>query len=169
MRKSLFFIISYLLLLITATDVFASSHPKAHFGEFGIQHFATLAQYQSEYVGKVVMYLPSIKASSCDDTEFSGQFKIPYKVVKIVGDDLRMKFVLKSLTDNTHASILINNHNAYYTYGKFTYCVTDEYSVPLLNLTKFDEVKESKIGKVINDNFEIIDIVMSEDLTGYNR
>lgn len=40
------------------TNAFAGDHPEANFGIYGIQHFASVAQYQQTYVGQVVQYLP---------------------------------------------------------------------------------------------------------------
>lgn len=169
MKKIFLLAISSLLLILLSPNTYAGDHPEAHFGVFGIQHLPTLAQYQNEYVGKVVMYLPASNGPTYNDNKFEGKHNTPYKVLKIKGNNQRMKFVLQSLTDKTKVNFVVNNQYEYYSYGKYTYCITDEYSVPLLNLTKFEEIKKSKVGTVINNNFEVTDMVMSADVDDNNK
>lgn len=162
MKKIFIFLMSCLFLLITTTNSYAGYHPKAHFGEFGIKHYNTLAQYQKEYVGKTVMYIPASEGpNNYDKTNFKGQYNTPYKVLNIKGNDQRMKFMLQSLTDKSKVRLVVNNQEESSSYGKYTYCITEKYSVPLLNITKFEEVKRLKVGTFINDNLEVIDMVMS--------
>lgn len=98
MKKLLFIVLSCLSLLIS-NNAYAGDHPEAHFGEFGIKHLSTLAQYQQEYLGKEVMYIPeSDKPSYDDETEFKGEFNTPYIISKITGNDERITFLLKSPT-----------------------------------------------------------------------
>ena len=169
MKKLLFMVLSCLSLLIS-NNAYAGDHPEAHFGEFGIKHLSTLAQYQQEYLGKEVMYIPeSDKPSYDDETEFKGEFNTPYIISKITGNDERITFLLKSPTTNKKVKFVFNNQYEYYSYGKYTYCITDRYSVPLLNKTKFDEVKKSKIGTVVNERYEIIDMIMGPDVDEDNK
>ena len=50
--KNLFLVVVFIVGF--TTNAFAGDHPEANFGIYGIQHFASVEQYQQTYVGQVV-------------------------------------------------------------------------------------------------------------------
>lgn len=157
----------------------AADHPEAYLGKYGIQHHSTIAAYQ-QYVGQAVRYLKSgMKSGNYNDKkgflDNGGSFDMEYVISKISGDDKRMTFTLVEKGGKKKVKMTINNQNEYYSYGKYLYCITENYTVPLLLVDKFNEDKNKCIGKIYpstpNDrvNFEITDMIMrlQESVDGY--
>lgn len=156
--------------MFIASNAYAVNHPEAHFGEFGIQHFQTLAQYQQNYVGQTVMYIPASNGPSYDDkTEFKGALNSPYTILKITGDNKRITFTLQEVGTKSKIKFVANNQNEYYSYGKYTYCITDKASVPLLLKDKFDQAKKESVGKTINEKYEVVDLIMAASVDENNK
>lgn len=136
-----FLFLSSLLTLFCGLSAFGSDHPEAHFGIFGIQKYSTLTEYQQAYTGKTVMYVPANTPSYNDNEYFAGKggkFNTPYVLSKITGDDNRMTFTLVDEKTNEKVKMIVNNGHEYYSYGKYCYCVTNQYSVPLVVI---DDIK----------------------------
>ena len=166
---------TFLLLAISfvgfTTNAFALEHPEAYFGIYGIQHQSTVAGYQ-QYVGQVVEYLPSSKSSngSYEDKEYwlgaGGKYNTKYVITKISGNDKRMTFVLTEKGTKNKVKMVVNNQVEYYSYGKYTYCITNTYSIPLFLSEKFEGDKAKHIGKIYPSNpdspvkLEVTDIVV---------
>ncbi len=170
--------LSYCLLFVFAFIVstipaHAKDHPQANFGEYGIKHYSTISEYQREYVGKVVKYIPRYKGGSyCDEKYFQkagGKFNVEYIIEKIKGNDKRMKFFLREKNGKSKVQMTINNEDLYYSYGKYCYCITSTYSVPLFLSEKFEAEKSSFIGKVYPESidspvkFEVIDVILKTE------
>ncbi len=146
---------------------FANQHPQAHFGIYGIQHFNSLTDYQKHYVGQVVIYLPNCMGfQSHYDDEFldaGGKFSSVYTLSKITGNDKRMTFILSEENGKTKVKIDVYNQEIYNSSGKYTYCITDSYTIPLLLLGKFNQDKSNYIGKTFGNsitNLEVTDVVI---------
>lgn len=163
-----------LLLLISfigfTTNVFAGDHPEANFGIYGIQHQSTVDGYQ-QYVGQVVKYLPSSQRNGSYDDEkcwlgAGGKYNTEYVITKISGNDKRMTFVLTEKGTKNKVKMVVNNQAEYYSYGKYTYCITSTYSIPLFLSEKFEGDKVNYIGKIYPSNpdspvkVEVTDFVM---------
>ncbi len=167
-KKILFIVISLLGCTINA---YAGDHPEANFGVYGIQHQATVAGYQ-QYVGQVVKYLPTSQGTtgSYDDQnswlKAGGKYNTEYVITKISGSDKRMTFVLTEKGTKNKVKMVVNNQYEYYTYGKYTYCITDRYSIPLFLSEKFENDKSNYLGKIYPTNtdspvkLEVTDMVM---------
>ena len=146
-----------LLLLVISfigftTNAFAGIHPEENFGIYGIQHQASVAGYQ-QYVGQVVKYLPANQGSGNykDEENFikaGGSFEKEYTIAKVSGNDKRMTFLLQEKGGKTKVKMVVNNQDEYYSYGKYTYCITNEYSIPLILIEKFNADKTKYQGKV---------------------
>ncbi len=153
-----------------ATSVHAGDHPEANFGIYGIKHFATVAEYQRTYVGQVVQYLPERPGGAYMDTEYfqgaGGKFNTDYIVSKISGNNKRMTWVLVEKGTKNKVKMIVNNQNEDYSFGKYCYCITDSYSIPLFLSEKFNSDKSNYIGKVYPENpdsptkFEVTDVIM---------
>lgn len=152
------------------TNAFAGDHPEANFGIYGIQHQYTVAGYQ-QYVGQVVKYLPSSQTNGSYDDEkqwlgAGGKYNTEYVITKINGNDKRMTFVLTEKGTKKKVKMVVNNQSEYYSYGKYTYCITDAYSIPLFLSEKFEADKANYIGKIYPSNpdspvkLEVTDMVM---------
>lgn len=182
-----------LLALITmSTLIKADEHPKANFGIYGIQHYATLAEYQKHYLGQVVKYIPQQPDGSCIDLRYfqeaGGKFDTEYIITKISGQDTKMTFLLTEKENGKNKiKFVINNKDKvegfFYCSCKSSYsmmnpekfcrnscyCITDTYSVPLILSEKLEADKLKYIGKLYPSNpdspvkMEITDIVMRED------
>lgn len=172
MKIGKFFLLACLIVLGGTLKVFAGDHPEANFGIYGIQHLKSITQYQQAYVGQVVQYLPQKPGGSYMDTEYfqdkGGKFNTDYVVSKISGDDKRMTWLLLEKGTKNKVKMLINNQIEYYSYGKYCYCITDNYSVPLFLSEKFKADKASKVGKIYPENpnspvrFKVVDVIMKE-------
>ena len=165
---------TFLLLVISfvgfTTNALAGDHPEANFGIYGIQHQSTVADYQ-QYVGQVVEYLPSSQSNGSYDDEkcwlgAGGKYNTKYVITKISGNDKRMTFVLTEKGTKNKVKMVVNNQVEYYSYGKYTYCITNTYSIPLFLSEKFEGDKANYIGKIYPSNpdspvkLEVTDIVM---------
>ena len=165
---------TFLLLVISfvgfTTNAFAGDHPEANFGIYGIQHQSTVAGYQ-QYVGQIVEYLPSSQSNGSYDDEMcwldaGGKYNTKYVITKISGNDKRMTFVLTEKGTKKKVKMVVNNQVEYYSFGKYTYCITNTYSIPLFLSEKFEGDKAKYIGKIYPSNpdspvkLEVTDIVM---------
>lgn len=157
------------LLTLTVT-AFAGSHPEANFGIYGIQHFSTVAEYQQNYVGQVVKYLPQKEGGAYMDTEYfqkaGGKFNTEYIITKISGNNQRMTFLLTEKDSKNKVKMIVNNQEEYYSFGKYCYCITPTYSIPLFLSEKFNADKSKYIGKVYPESsdspvqLEVTDVIM---------
>lgn len=147
---------------------FAGDHPQAHFGVYGIQHCYSLSEYQKNYVGQVVKYLPANMNNGNYDDEHSflgagGSYDKEYTITKITGNDKRMTFLLQEVNGKSKVKIVANNQEEYYSYGKYTYCITNDYTIPLFLIGKFNQDKGNYIGKSFGSGptkFEITDALI---------
>lgn len=133
----------------------ATDHPEAHFGEYGIQHLKSLSDYQ-RYVGETVRYLASGQGTAYEDVSGflskGGKFDTDYVIQSITGNDERMTFTLLEKGGKKKVKMVVNNQNEYYSYGKYTYCITEEYSIPLILIDRFTADKTKYLGKVFPRN-----------------
>lgn len=167
LKKLLLLVIS---LIGFTTNAFADKHPEANFGTYGIKHFATVVEYQQNYVGQVVQYIQQIEGGSNMDThvfqDAGGKFNTDYVISKISGNDKRMTWILLEKGSKKKVKMVVNNQDESWTYGKSYYCITDKYSIPLFLSDKFKADRLKYIGKVFPDNsdsptkFEVTDVIM---------
>ena len=142
----------------------AYDHPEARFGVYGIKHCYSLKEYQENYLGQQVKYLAASTGNNGNyyDEEYfikaGGSYNKVYTISKITGNDKRMTFLLVG-ENKSKVKMIINNEALYYSYGKDTYCITDDYTVPLLLVNKFNEDKTKFIGKTfgVGNKYEITD------------
>lgn len=164
----------YLFVIFTTlfTSKIYAGHPEAKFGIYGIQKHETLSEYQ-KYVGETVIYLPKETPSYDDEKEFKGLFNKEYIISKITGDDKRMVFLLQEKNGKSSVKMTINNQDEVYSYGKYTYCITKDYTVPLFLIEKFNKDKSSFIGKKFSNDkvkaqYEVIDVKMVTTKNSYS-
>lgn len=150
------------------TTAFAGEHPQAKFGVYGIQHQANVAGYQ-RYVGQTVKYMPAKgireRGSYEDRTNFieaGGSFDKEYVISKITGSDKRMTFHLREKDGKNKVKLVVNNQHEYYSYGKYTYCITENYSIPLFLIDKFNEDKSKFQGKIYPEQPSSIEIEVTD-------
>lgn len=151
---------------------YAGNHPEAHFGKYGIEHSYRLSDYQSKYIGQVVKYIHAVtsETGSYDDTEFfidkGGKYDTEYTISKISGNDEKMEFQLTEVNGKGKVKLTVNNKDEYYSYGKNKFCITDDYTIPLLLVKKLNEDKQKYIGKTFGDSnqYEITDVVLNVNL-----
>ncbi len=137
------FAITFLMFIIfNSINSFASDHPEAHFGKYGIKHLSTLAEYQQTYIGKTVKYIHANSEESYKDkSNFrykGGKYNTKYIISKISGDDKRMVFVLKEKETGKTVKMTINNQFELNSDDKDCYCITGWFSVPLLLTDEFE-------------------------------
>lgn len=169
-----------LLLALAFLPLFlqAADHPETHLGQYGIQYYPTLAEYQQHYVGQVVKYLPQLSGGSYLDQEHfikeGGKLDTEYVITKITGNDDRMTFLLTEKGGKDKVKMVVNNKNLFYSYGKNWFCITKEFTVPLLLSEKFAKDKQQYVGKVYPSNpdspihVEVTDVVLqSKDKDSY--
>ena len=163
-----------LLLVVMLVFGFATNasgtHPEANFGIYGIKHFETVAQYRQTYVGQVVQYIPKYDDGSYRDTKYfqgaGGKFNTDYIVSKISGNDKRMTWHLIEKGTKKKVKMIVNNQDEYYSYGKYCYCITNTYSIPLFLSGKFNADKSNYIGKIYPENpnssikMKVVDMIM---------
>lgn len=172
-QKILTFLFSTLCLVCVSLKANAADHPEAHFGEFGIQHLPTLQAYQNAYLGKTVMYLPTSPKPSFDDTDkfekdWKGKFNTEYTISKISGNDKKIKLELVEVGNpKSKIKFTFNNQYEYYSYGDYTYCVTDKFTIPLVVVDALNEANQNdpNIGRKftasgVDNALEITGIVM---------
>lgn len=163
--KYLFF---FAIMTVMPSIAFAGDHPEANFGIYGINHFSTVKEYQQNYEGQVVKYLPMIKGGGYMDQEYflkkGGKFDTEYIISKISGNDERMTFVLTEKNGKGKVKMIVNNQDEYYSFGKYCYCITNWYSIPLFLSEKFEADKSQYVGKVYPESsdspikYEVVDL-----------
>jgi hypothetical protein len=154
-----------------ATSKVYASHPEAKFDVYGIQKCKTLSEYQ-KYVGQTVVYLPTKTPSYYDKNDFKGEFNKEYIISRITGDDKRMTFLLQEKNGKSKVKMVINNQDELYSYGKYTFCITMSYTVPLFLIDKFNQDKPKFIGKKFTNErakaeYECTDVVMQVSKSKY--
>lgn len=152
--RNLIKIVCTISFLAFSFQLTAAEHPEAHFGEYGIQHLNGLSAYQ-QYVGETVRYLAAgqgINGAAYDDEKGflskGGKFDTDYIIKSITGNDKQMTFTLLEKGGKNKVKMVVNNQNEYYTYGKYTYCITDKYTIPLFLIDRFNADKQKYLGKV---------------------
>ena len=175
MKKVSILTFVFLLYVISAFSQ-TGNHPQAHFGKYGIQHYNTIAEYQSNYVGKKVMYLPARnqkqdKISTYDHAfqDNGGVIEKTYIITKIKGSDRRMKFTLQNTETDKAITMIINNQEERYNYGDYIFCITDNYSIPLCLIDELNKDKGEYIGQKYPKRedatklFQVSDLVMKQE------
>lgn len=172
MKISRFLIPVTLLFLALAATAYAGDHPQANFGIFGIKHFATVDQYRQNYIGKIVQYFPQFKGGSYYDKTYflqkGGKFNTDYVISKISGNDKRMTWILTEIGTRNKVKMFVNNQDEIYSYGKYCFCITNTYSIPLFLTEDFDNQKANFIGKLYPTStdsqikFEVTDICIQD-------
>lgn len=141
-----------------------NDHPRAHFGEFGLEHLSDADEYRAKYLNQVVMYVPcDIAKPSYDDQRFvntcKGEFMRPYKIVKISGDKKTIKFeMVDTSNSNKKIKFQFRNYYEYWSYGNNTWCNTDTYQVPLLLVDQLNATRQQLTSKIFTDpevNFSV--------------
>lgn len=169
MKKIKGLLVFAITLICSITTALAGDHPEAHFGIYGIQHQIGVAGYQ-QYVGQIVKYIPTKGVSYHDKKSFieeGGSFDKEYIITKILGNDKRMTFHLQEKDGKAKVKMVVNNQYEFYSYGKYTYCITDKYSIPLFLIEKFNSDKSKYIGQKYPKNpssveMEVMDMVLQE-------
>lgn len=169
MKKIFYFFILIGLSLISP-KIFAAD-PEAKFGIYAIQKCVSLAEYQ-KYIGSTVVYLPKEPPSYDDKNEFKGIFNTEYVISKITGNDKRMTFLLQEKNGKSKVKMVVNNQDELYSYGKYTYCITNDYSVPLFLIDKFNQDKSQAIGKKYTNEkakaeYKVVDVIMQTNKSKY--
>lgn len=159
--------------LISAFSLSAfGEHPEAHFGEYGLQKFSTISQYQSAYVGKVVQYIPNAKVTFGDKEflERGGKFNTRYVISKISGNDEKMTFLLNEENTKKKFKLVIYNGYQYEAWGDYTFCITATYSVPLILIDDFNADNNAIKGKeIISEKGELVGTVVGLRLEDYTE
>ena len=173
MNKIKVILVFVITLLCSISAVFAGNRPEAHFGIYGIKHQSGIAEYQ-QYVGQIVKYLPArgVKGNATyDDNKYfiekGGRFDKEYIITKISGNDKRMTFHLQERNGKSKVKMVVNNQHEYYSYGKYAYCITENYSIPLFLIEKYRADKDKFVGQKYPKSSstvetEVIDIVLKE-------
>ena len=109
-----------------------------------------------KYVGKNVMYIPQIANGSDDDKEYflnkGGKFNTKYVISKITGNDKKMTFVLVEHGTKKKVKMIINNQYEILKSGDYFYCITKNFSIPLLLVDEFEAAKSKLLGRVFPNN-----------------
>ncbi len=143
-------------------------HPEAHFGIYGIKHCKTISEYQQNYVGQVVKYLPIHEKSFTDEVHFleaGGSYDKEYTITKISGNDKKMTFILTELNGKKKVKLVVNNQEEFSSSYDDFYCITDNYSIPLLLISKLKTDKENYLGKILGEGsskLEITNVIIQQ-------
>lgn len=167
--KTFYKLLVALFFAILPISAFAD-HPEAHYGKYGLQKFDNESDYQ-QYVGKTVVYFRAFctKGDTVDDEEFTkkgGVFGKEYVISNITNKDTQMTFTLVEKGGKKKIKMIINNKDEYYSYGKYNYCITSSYTVPLFFIDDFNKDKSQYIGKIYPSNpsapahVEVVDCVV---------
>lgn len=172
MKKFLFLLVTSFSLL-GINQVLAGNYSKAKFGEFGIQHCKTLKEYQDTYVGQTVKYVngttPLGKDYDRNFLEAGGQFDTEYIIAKISGNDDKMTFQLVEKYGKKKFRLPVRNYDALYaSFGKYFYCITEEHSLPLILIDKFNQAKLDFIGQKFA-HYEVTDLIIGQDESKHSQ
>ena len=147
-------------------------HPKAHFGKYSIQKYNTLAEYQNAYVGKVVMYIPT-KGMSYEDKKFvekGGCPNVRYVISKISGNDTRMTILLKEENTKNKFWFVVYNGDPSYSYADCIFCITKDYSVPLILIDELEaDSKAIKGTEIRSEKGELVGVIDGICLKDYTE
>ena len=136
--------------------------PKAYLGEYGIQKQNTIIEYQ-KYVGNTVKYLPAeTELGQLIDKkgflEIGGNINQEYIITQIYNKKERIIFVLKEKNGKKSIKMVVNNQETPNKIKEDRYCITHEYSIPLLLVDKLNIARKEYIGKSLSI-YEITDIL----------
>lgn len=147
-------------------------HPEAHFGKYGIQKFASITDYQNAYIGKVVKYIPTSNISYDDKKfiEMGGFTDVRYVISKITGKDSKMTFLLNEENSKNKIKFIIYNGDPGYSYGDYTFCITNNYTVPLVLIDELEADSAAIKGKEIkSEKGEVVGVINGIDLWDYTE
>lgn len=168
--KKIFYFIIFIGLSLISSGIYAVI-PEAKFDIYGIQKCISLAEYQ-KYIGETVIYLPKEPPSYKEQYEFKGMFNTEYVISKITGSDKKMKFLLQEKNGKSKVKMVVHNGESY-RYEEYTYCITNNYSVPLFLIDKFNKDKPQVIGKKYSNEkakaeYKVIDVIMQTNKFKYS-
>lgn len=174
MKRIISLVLLMLICVINAVPSFAAllRHPQANFGKYGIQRQSSLYNYQQKYIGKSIMYIPLKQNGSPEDRAFflekGGKFNTKYVITKITGNDKQMIFLLTEYGTKNKVKMVVNNQYEIPKDEESFYCITKEYSIPLILIDDFEEEKTKLLGKVFPNNpnstihFEVTNLFLLE-------
>lgn len=165
-----------LVVFIALVSTFSLSaygnHPEAHFGKYGLQKFSSIADYQNAYIGKVVKYVTT-SSVSYDDKKFieqGGRHGVRYVITKITGNDTKMTFLLNEENTKNKFKFIIYNGDPGYSYGDYTFCITDTYTVPLIFIDELEADSAAIKGKeIVSEKGEIVGVITGIGLKDYTE
>lgn len=157
MKKFLLFLLFVISCCLANAKV--SLRPKVYLGKFGIEKQNTIEAYQ-KYVGSIVVYLSGeTTASEYIDSEgfikAGGSIDKEYVITKISEKDEQLIFVLKEKEGKKKIKLQVNTKE---TFIQSSYCITHNYTFPLLLVDKLKEAKKEYIGQSFSF-YEISDVV----------
>ena len=105
--------------------------------------------------------------------EFKGSFYKEYIISEIKGDNKKMVFVLKEKNGKAKVKMTVNNQDELYSFGKYTFCITKDYSIPLFLVDKFNKDKPSLLGRKFTNpkvkaEYEVTDALMTSQKSSYS-
>lgn len=166
--------ITLLILLVTfigTNEIFAANISKARFGSLGIQHYATIEKYREVYIGQTVKYIQGITESGKrydrNFVKIGGKYDTEYIIEKITGDNDNMIFVLVEKNGKHKIKLPVRNYDPLYSsVGKYFYSISEDYSLPLLLIDKFNQAQLEYKGKKYAI-YEVIDLIIGTDESQY--
>ena len=166
--------ITLLIILVTfigANETFSANISKVRFGHLGIQHCATLEEYREIYIGQTVKYIQGItplgKSYDKNFIKIGGNFDTEYIIEKITGNNDNMVFVLIEKFGKKKIKLPVRNYDPLYSsVGKYFYSISEDYSLPLLLVDKFNQAKLDYTGKKYA-NYKVVELVLGVDESDY--
>lgn len=141
--------------LFFTISTIAGPHPRAAFGQFGIQYSQALSGYMS-YVGQTVEYLPAMKDGYpwLEDTfnfeHKGGYFNKKYIITIVSGFDSRVYFHLSPIDEGKKCKLVFDNQIV----GDRFFTMVPPYCIPLLLSDVFESYRASKLWTVIPEGNE---------------
>lgn len=156
--------ITIILFLLISIGVCAKiSMPDIHLGKFGMEYQKSVQEYQ-KYVGKEVIYIPSIdKKFDYFFLNEGGQYDTHYTITGIKGSNKKFTIYLKECDGDKEIKLYVTNgwssdldyiQKQYYWIGDIgAYGGTSfKHTLPLVFIKEFEELKNSLTGRVYSSD-----------------
>lgn len=120
------------------------------------------------------MYIPRGEKPSFDDEKFPGSHNTVYVIADIKGSDDKLDIYLKLPNEKKSIKWSVSNGYQYYSYGRYAFNITKNFTIPLLLIDKLEKLKTDLKGVEVSDsrvkfNYKIEDVALNNKDLKYDE
>lgn len=150
---------SLLIMVLLMIPMLVSASFTPTLGFYGISYRKTVEDYQNEFLGKSVKYLPTNKTTPSEyDIKYfvdkGGNFESEYIISKITGNN-KKKIVFHLQDKTTNEIVKFEFYNTYSFDNFYLTAASEIATLPLLLIEEFNKDVEEFVGKSIGEDLVI--------------